>query len=144
MGITLEGKKGNLSIDIGCGGFNKLRLKIAELIGGEFVKHYNLLFKPEIHFMDFQTDSFFDKYDEETEALMKKEKISKKVIDFLYQPDCEGSIHYGACKQILKIIGDYDDNILYGYCARSDCAKFSDFKAILQECVDNKCDLLWS
>lgn len=50
---------------------------------------------------------------------------------------------YGACKEILKVIGDYDDNICYGYAGRSDCAMFRDFKAILQDCVDNKCDMVW-
>lgn len=27
---------------------------------------------------------------------------------------------------------------------RPDCAKFRDFKAILQDCADNKCDMIWS
>ena len=53
-------------------------------------------------------------------------------------------IRYGACKNILKVIGDYDDNILYGYCGRPDCAKFADFKSILQDCVDTKSDMIWS
>lgn len=52
--------------------------------------------------------------------------------------------YYGACKELLKIIGDYDDNVLYGYIGRPDCAKFRDFKAILQDCADNKCDMIWS
>lgn len=31
-----------------------------------------------------------------------------------------------------------------GYIGRPDCAKFRDFKAILQDCADNKCDMIWS
>lgn len=66
-----------------------------------------------------------------------------KVVDFLLQSDCSGSIRFGACKQILKVIGDYDDDICYGYAGRKDCAMFRDFKAILQDCVDTKSDLVW-
>lgn len=40
------------------------------------------------------------------------------------------------------IMSNYD-NVLYGYIGRPDCAKFRDFKAILQDCVDNKCNMEW-
>ena len=51
-----------------------------------------------------------------------------KIVDFCLQSDCEGSIRYGACKELLKVIGNYDDNICYGYAGREDCAMFRDFK----------------
>lgn len=86
----------------------------------------------------------YNAFDAETERLLAEKKVSFKVVDFLLQPDCEGLIRYGACKELLKIIGDYDDNVLYGYIGRQDCAKFRDFKAILQDCADNKCDMIWS
>lgn len=30
-----------------------------------------------------------------------------------------------------------------GVTTRKDCAMFRDFKAVLQDCVDNKCDMVW-
>lgn len=81
------------------------------------------------------------------ELLADEDKTKRpdiKIVDFLLQTDVGGRIRYGACKNILKVIGDYDDNILYGYCGRPDCAKFADFKSILQDCVDTKSDMIWS
>ena len=40
MGITISCKKTGRSIDMGCGGFNRLRNKVAELAGGPFAEHY--------------------------------------------------------------------------------------------------------
>lgn len=97
MGITLESKKGKISLDIGYGGFLMLRKKVAELCS----------------------------------------------TDFCLQSDCGGKIHYGACKEIYKHVKDYDDNVCYGYAGRPDCTMFKDFKNLLKECIDNKCDLIW-
>ena len=145
MGVTIECKKTGRSIDLGCGGFNNLRNKVAELVGNPFAEHYLLLSEPSVMFMMGEArKAYFEKYDQETEKLVTEKKVHIKIADFLYQCDCGGKIRYGACKEILKVIGDYDDNILYGYCGRADCAKFSDFKAILKDCVANKSDMVWS
>lgn len=55
----------------------------------------------------------------------------------------EAKLPYGVAKEVLKVIGDYDDNIIYGYAARPDAARFRDFKAILQDCVETKSMLAW-
>ena len=82
--------------------------------------------------------------DDETERIANSlPKNVWKVIDFLYEPDCDGSVSYGTCKQILKVVRDYDDSSLYGYAGRPDCAKFVDFKLIVGDCVKNKCTLKW-
>lgn len=145
MGISLYCNKTKTSIDLGYGGFNNLRNKVAELAGGPFYPHYLLLSEPDIMFMadENKRKEFFDNYNERTEEIIKTKQADVKIVDFLLQSDCEGRIRYGACKNILKVIGDYDDDILYGYCGRSDCAKFSDFKQILKECVEHKSDLIW-
>lgn len=144
MGVTISCKKTGNDIDLGYGGFNNLRNKIAELVGGEFAKHYLLLSEPKVMcLMGDARKEFFDSYDKKTMPIIEKEKVSIKVADFLYQSDCEGKIRYGACKELLKVIGDYDDDFLYGYCGRPDCAKFSDFVSILKDCVENKCDMIW-
>lgn len=145
MGVTICCKKTRKSIDLGYAGFNNLRNKIGELVGGEFAKHYLLLSEPKVMcLMGDKKKTFYELYDKKTMLIIEKERVSIKVVDFLYQSDCGGKIRYGACKEILKVIGDYDDNILYGYCGRDDCAKFSDFVSILKDCVENKCDMIWS
>lgn len=58
---------------------------------------------------------------------------------------CDGDMRNAqkAVKIILNSIGDYDDSIIYGYAGRKNPAKFKDFKEILQDCVDNKCFMIW-
>lgn len=82
-------------------------------------------------------------YDDETERLIERKELLIKIADFLYQSDCEGEIRYGACKEILKVIGDYDNRVIYGYAGRENPARFKDFKGILKDCVDNKCFMVW-
>lgn len=121
-----------------------MRNKVAELVGNPFYDHYLELDNTEIMMMDSdKKQKYFINYDNETKRLIEKNCINIKVANFLYQSDCEGKIRYGACKEILKVIGDYNDDILYGYCGRKDCAKFLDFVSILKDCVNNKCDMVW-
>lgn len=75
--------------------------------------------------------------------MLNKKCVSVKIVDFCLQSDCEGSIRYGACKELLKVIGNYDDNICYGYAGREDCAMFRDFKKILEDCAEHKCNMVW-
>lgn len=145
MGVTLRCKKTHHSHDLGVGGFLRLRTKVAQLYSEEFGKHYSTLAvgvpyslgNPEAR------EEWYKEHDRKTEEMIADGRLDIKIADFCYQSDISGRIRYGACKNILKAIGDYDDNILYGYCGRPDCMKFKDFKNLLQECVDNKCDLVW-
>lgn len=47
-----------------------------------------------------------------------------------------------SCRKLLKIIGDYDDELAYGYAARPNSG-FKDFKRILEDCVKRKCSMRW-
>lgn len=145
MGISISCKKTGRTIDMGAGGFWNLRKKVSDLVGGEWAEHYR-------HLDEIERDYYFDsdarhkayvEFDAETLRLVAEKKVSAKIVDFLLQSDCDGSIRYGACKQILKVVEDYDDNICYGYAGRKDCAMFRDFKAILRDCVDTKTDMIW-
>lgn len=142
MGVTIRCKKTGRSIDLGVGGFANLREKVAELYGDPWASHYAQL--GNAPYSSQEAKEFYKEFDDETMRILEAKKVSAKIVDFCLQSDCEGSIRYGACKQILKVIGDYDDNICYGYFGRPDCAMFRDFKTILQECVENKCDMVWS
>lgn len=143
MGVSVYCKKTGKSIDMGYGGFFNLRNKVSDLVGGEWAQHYSMLYKIQTTYPVEKRKALYKEFDAKTEELISKRKVSVKVVDFLLQSDCAGSIRFGACKQILKVIGDYDDDICYGYAGRKDCAMFRDFKAILQDCVDTKSDLVW-
>lgn len=147
MGVTLQCKKTGTFIDMAYGGFNRLRNKVAELAGEPFASHMKKLDLQTCMSLQFaskeERDKFNADFDTETQRMIDAKQVSIKIVDFGLQPDCAGSIRYGACKEILKVIGDYDDNIAYGYASRKDCAMFRDFKALLRECVDNRCMLTW-
>lgn len=145
MGVTIRSK--NFGIDLGYFGFFRLRRKIAELISEDAGIHYEELSHPSQPLF-FKTkdeeDEYWKKYDEVTECIVSKcPKNIHKVFDFLYESDVEGSVTYGTCKQILDVIGDYDDDIIYGYAGRPDAARMKDFKSILEDCVKNKCKMTW-
>lgn len=142
MGVTIKCKKTGREMDVGYFGFFKLRAKIAELVDSEVGEHYNKL--DGILGIPYpERENVLKLYDDETERLVENKVLPIKIADFLYQSDCDGKIRYGACKEILKVIGDYDDSIIYGYAGRKNPAKFKDFKEILQDCVDNKCFMIW-
>ena len=142
MGLTIRVKSRNAHvrpIDMGGGGFMRLRNRVAKLYGDPWASHYETLTSSS-HIGD---EDFYDDFDRKTEVLLKEKKVSPKIVDFCLQSDIRGRVRYGACKEILQTIGDYDDNICYGYAGRPDCAMFRDFKAILEDCVLLKCDMVW-
>lgn len=142
MGVMVCSKKGEKSIDLGGGGFLNLRQKVAELCSPEFGEHYKTVSNG-LFLYGKDRENFYKDFDAKTLKLVEEKKVHIKVVDFCLQSDVEGQIRYGACKVIYEHIKDYDDDILYGYCGRPDCAKFADFKAIVKECIDLKCDLVW-
>ena len=141
MGVTIESK--NFSADMGYGGFNNIRKKIANLSNLEFGKHYAELDKGMFLFGN-NRDIFFKEYDAETRELVNSDIISEGIANFCYQSDCEGSIDQDQAKQIYEKIKDYNDNICYGYLGRSDCAMFSDLKNIFKDCAENGDNVEWS
>ncbi len=142
MGVTVKCKKTGRELDMGYIGFKRWRDKIAELYGGEWWEHYKTL--DDAPFSDFrgQRTEFFKAFDWKTEQLIKDKKADIKIVDFCLQCDGEGSINYGACKNILKAIGNYTDDQAYGYAARAD-HDWERLKTILQDCVDTKSKLVW-
>lgn len=143
MGLTIRCKKTNDEIDVSYFGFKRLRDKVSELVGDDWNKHYLKLMDYFPSLDNSRDKEFYEEFDRETERLIGERKISAKVADFLLQSDCVGSIHYGACKEIWEIVGNYNNNSLYGYKGSEKLVKFEDFKRVLRACVDKKCDMVW-
>ena len=135
MGLTISSP--NKSIDMSASGFMRLRSTISFLFSPELGKHYDNL-------RHLVTDGDYYKYDRKTEELANKSGSKWYwLFDFLYESDIKGKLTYSKCQKLLDLIGDYDDNISYGYVACPDCAKFKDFKNILEDCVLNKYQMEW-
>lgn len=141
MGVTIESK--NHSIDFGYGGFMNLRTKVAELAGEDIGEHYKKLHDAPMFGEELRT-KFFEEYDAKTNELDDKyDGEMNCILHFLYSSDCNGDMELDVCRKIYDIIKDYDDTILYGYCGRPDCAKFSDFKQIVKDCIDTNTNMTW-
>ena len=140
MGLTIYNKE--RAIDMGYIGFNVLRNTIAKLFGTDFENLYK----------DWTSGSWSpNKIDDKTcnillNDLYKRNILKEEdnpILDFLFMSDCEGKLPVKSCKMLYNFIKDYDDNVLYGYCGRPDCAMFSDFKEIVRLCAKNRWILKW-
>lgn len=139
MGVDIKCKKTGRSLTLGYGGFARWRMKIAELYSPIWYAHYSkLLTESPRHNMA----QWFEAFDRETERLLEEEHLNVKIVDFCMQPDTRGDVNYGACKDILKAIGNYSDNCAYTYAAHAD-HDWDRLKQILQDCVDTKSKLVW-
>ena len=145
MGVTVQckSKQSRRSADLSQSGFMRFRLKVAELCNPIWYEHYKTI----QHAMSLTGDArkkFFEEFDRKTEALIRSQKVSVKLVDFCLQSDCAGAIRYGACKMLIRGIGSYsDDRTCYGYSGKHDCAKFDDIKAIMEDCVEYQSDFVW-
>ena len=139
MGVEVSCKKTGYSMTLGYGGFFRWRLKIAELCDTKWYDHYKKLVDAPLSFLDKE---WYNKFNKETERLIDQEGVDVRLVDFCIQSDCGGSITYGTCKKILKLIGDYTDDIAYTYLAYAD-HDWDKLKAILQECADTRSRLVW-
>ena len=140
MGLTIRARyKPKKTIDLGYDGFARLRLQVAALAGDPWDSHYRKLFEP----APMRDSKALEAFDKETDNLLNRKVVPRSLVDFCTQPDTNGIVHYGACRQLLGIIGNYTDDVDYGYPGRPDCATFQDFKDILEDCVDRHCDLIW-
>lgn len=143
MGLTIRCRKTGRSMDMGGGGFLRLRRKISELAGGPFVPIYQEVCAWHPGSNGETAEEFDARIEETVNKMIAAKQADIKIVDFLLQSDIKGRIRYGACKSILKAIGDYDDNIFYGYVSHRDRARFLQFRRILEDCVETKSDLVW-
>lgn len=144
MGVTIRCVHGR-SADLGYGGFERFRSRVAWLHSEAFGAHYDKLIDLEVQLLEGEAaQRFTESFNSETAEMIQSKKVNIKVVDFCLQPNSAGKIRYGACKVILDAINDYNDNLVYGYTGRPDRAMFSDLRDIIAECTAKKCDLVWS
>lgn len=132
MGITISSKRH--SCDMGYGGFSRFRNAVAEMVNEEFHQHYLSLSSSEAMFsFGEEREKYFKKYDAITNEFIEKGIVTIEVANFLYQSDCEGKVDRKQAKQIYELIKECNDDIVYGYGGRQDCAKMSDLKSIFSD-----------
>ena len=132
MGITISSKR--VSADMGYGGFNRFREIVSSKISDEFHKHYSELSSSFVMCLSGKNrEQYFKEYNEKTTGFIENKVITDEVANFLFQADCGGKIDRKQTKEIYNLIKNCDDNIIFGYQGRSDCAKMSDMKRIFSD-----------
>lgn len=146
MSVSIQcckGKKVIKEIRIGYNGFRLLRIKIAELFGDPLSMLYKeILDSKRLSFSLAQQAMMWENFHTTVDNLIKKKKVSAKIVRFLMESDTGGRITPNTCKLLLRAIGDYENDFIYAYTQKTP-VRFSDFKAILQECVKHNCDMVW-
>lgn len=142
MGVTIESK--NHSIDLGYGGFRMLRVKVSELTAPDIFEHYKKSMDGMRLYDEDERKAFYESYNAKIAELDKKyEGKMSDILDFLYESDCGAEMDIDHCRSIYEVIRNYDDDILYGYAGRKDCAKFADFKKIVKDGIDSGDGFNW-
>lgn len=142
MGVALGNCKS--TIDLGYYGFFRLRNKVAELLDKEFGNLYKDI--PDIQrqaYISDNSEKVWDAYNNKLNEIIDRKHLNDDVLDFLFQPDCNGKLSYKGCRSLYSIIKDYDDNVVYGYPGQKNPAKFADFKAIVEDCYKHRRQLTW-
>lgn len=140
MGISISNHK--RSIDMGSGGYLRLRTKISELLNcQEFSDIYAELLNPykEREKRGFETmQDYYEDHDNRAIAVCEAHKLDEEVVNWLYSSDCGCSVSPKTCRHIWKFIKDYDDDAIYGYPGQKNPAMFADFKQIVKECAEDR------
>ena len=142
MSITIESK--NRAIDLGYVGFRRLRVKVAELTAPDIFEHYKKSMDGMRLYDEDERKAFYEPYNAKIAELDKKyEGKMSDILDFLYESDCGAEMDADHCRSIYEVIKDYNDDILYGYAGREDCARFADFKKIVKGGIDSGDGFSW-
>lgn len=128
MGITISSKDN--SCDMGCGGFFRFRTMVAKCVSDEIGDHYNDLTNAPFY---TGADEFFREHDLKTNQFISDGKLPKLIAKFLYQSDVSGKISRKQAELIYELIKNENDEIIYGYAGRSDCATMKDLKLIFSD-----------
>lgn len=77
-------------------------------------------------------------------ANLPENRKYEHTLNFLYATDIAARMPHEVARDLIELIGDYDDDVIYGYAGRGVCAaKFADFKEILQDAYKTKKGFWW-
>lgn len=121
-----------------------LRVKVAELTAPDIFEHYKKSMDGMQMYDEDERKAFYESYNAKIADLDRKyEGKMSDVLDFLYESDCGAEMDADHCQSIYEVIRNYDDDVLYGYSGKKDCAKFADFKAIVKDGIDSGDGFIW-
>lgn len=137
MGFTITATNSTYEFSGGFGGFINLRNNIALAFDKEFGEHYKTL--PLCDNIKW--------FNEKANRILSDDRFKDEdadILDFLFAPDCDGSISYKTCKKIYDLIKGIDfGNKIFTYAAYSDGKDYEHFKDFLLECYKHRRKMVW-
>lgn len=142
MGVTIHNNsKDSKKLNMGYISFMWLRIDIAKIFDKEFGEHYATSFfatvSTKVTRCSLEED--FNMFSKKANEIIIKNKLDEDIVDFLYEPDTNGKIHYKICKKIYDLIKDVKSN----KCYRTE-NDFEIFKEILLSCYKTRSYMRWS
>lgn len=138
MGITIYNEKTEL--DCSYIGFFRLRKHIASLISKEFQEFYGNI-KP------CGDEEYWTEHDRILEEVMipkyfeNNPKVGHGVLDFFFASDCEGEVDAMTCQSLWGLIKNNNEEFVFGY---GENGKWSDFKELVEQCVESQIAMRWA
>lgn len=128
----------NFEISYGGAHFFQLRCAIAKETNKEIYQHYLQLITAPM--FGEERKQFFIKYNKRIAELDKKYEYKfSSVLDFLYLPDCDGSLSIKQCKDLYAIVKDNKNRKEYGQFGET----LADFAELLEDCIRHRRRLKW-
>lgn len=136
MGVSITATNSEYDFYMGYGGFFNLRRNVALALDKDFGENYSLLSK-------CCTPRQFEENDAVANAIIAEKKLDENVVEFLYAPDCGGSISHRTCRKIYDLIKDVDfgdKGFRYAAYRKDD---YEDFKKFLLQCWSKRRKMRW-
>lgn len=142
MGLTIICAPTGNNVNLSYGRFAALREKVAMAFSPDILgPHYSKLF--EAPAAGKRRNDFFDRWDKEFERITEENAFDEKVIDFLLESDCQGTVDHETCGKIHELVKNFPDEEIIGYPGWEHPSTMGDFKRILTDCVNRKCEMEW-
>lgn len=142
--LVLECEKTGTRYELGYGGFEMLRWKVAQIHGKALRKVQDAFTTPLFAYMADGRKQFYMKHLKGALCRMQANgEISEGVARFIGQPYCKGTLSAKNCNEIYEKIKGYEDELNYALADHSEM-HFQDFSALLKECAANNAALVWS
>lgn len=132
MSVSIFTKEKDIA-EIGYGAFRNFRIIVAEVFDQELAKLYEQISTSQNEIINKSINELIDK-----KQYMQND--NKYVIDFLFQPDCDGKISPEACKKIYELIKNEKRNIKFGYIHE---ITFEELKKEFLNCYNKQFELKW-
>lgn len=139
MGVTIGTNR--IEISMGYGSFSRFRRGVAKAFSQEFGEAYNSYIDKSLRIYISGTEEELKKLDKKFNDYLKTVDIDNDIVDFLFQPDCEGKIGYKTAGKIRDLCRISKSDEYFGY--DRDRRSMSEMAEIFNDAYKHRCQVKW-